>query len=148
MKVLPPSAGSLNKLSKEMRNEHFSCCVLITLKLEAVSSSETPMNLYKTTRPHMQDDDSVHSYCYENLRPHIVRIFSSCLQVSENLVQCLGLCRPTTKSFWMFAKHWSHQLSDPDIVLYLYTEGVWNRRPLYCRQEKIMCGNWHKRMCR
>jgi hypothetical protein len=48
------------------------------------------------------------------------------------------------RSFWMFAKHWSHQLSDPDVALYLYTESVWNRRPLRCRQDKI-CGNWHQR---
>jgi hypothetical protein len=47
----------------------FSFKIPLTLKMEAVHSSDMSVRFYQTTRRHIPKDNALHTYCYENLRP-------------------------------------------------------------------------------
>jgi hypothetical protein len=51
---------------------------IIMLMMEAVSISETSVNLYQTTWYNIQEDSHLHTHCCENLKSHlkITKIFA------------------------------------------------------------------------
>jgi hypothetical protein len=44
--------------------------MLIALMMEAVSTSETPVNFYETTRRNIPEDNHLHTRHRENLKSH------------------------------------------------------------------------------
>jgi hypothetical protein len=49
------------------------------MMMEAVSTSETPVNLYETVGHNISEDSHLHTHNHENLKPH-----------SENQVEKMG----------------------------------------------------------
>jgi hypothetical protein len=47
---------------------------VVALMMEAASTSETPVNVYQTTRRNNPEDSHLHSRCCENLKSHIIII--------------------------------------------------------------------------
>jgi hypothetical protein len=43
---------------------------IITLMMEAASTSETSVNFYRTTRRNIPEDSNLHTRCRENLKSH------------------------------------------------------------------------------
>jgi hypothetical protein len=43
---------------------------VITLMVEAASTSETLLNVYQTTRCNIAEDSHLHTCCHENLKSH------------------------------------------------------------------------------
>jgi hypothetical protein len=68
---MPPSLGSRNK--QETSNKQAA-----TLKLEAVRSFEMSKDFYQTTWRYSQDDRTVRSQCYENLKSNITQNECTC----------------------------------------------------------------------
>jgi hypothetical protein len=59
---------------------HLLACLLVfaeiissTLKMEAICSSETSVATQQTTRRHIPEDDILHNYRCENLKPYTIR---------------------------------------------------------------------------
>jgi hypothetical protein len=52
------------------------CFVVIEdyLKMEAVCSSEIPVNIYRTAQNYFSKDSNLHSHCHENLRSYLLEI--------------------------------------------------------------------------
>jgi hypothetical protein len=52
------------------RNWFLACSLLITLMMEAASTSETSVNFYQTTWHNNPEDSHLHIHCHENLKSH------------------------------------------------------------------------------
>jgi hypothetical protein len=49
--------------------------IFSTLKMEAICSSEMSVDIQRTTRRHIPEDDTLHNHLCENLKSQIIRLF-------------------------------------------------------------------------
>jgi hypothetical protein len=52
-----------------------ACWFVLTLKMEAICSSETSAETQRTTQCHIPEDDTLHNHCSENIKSYIPKFF-------------------------------------------------------------------------
>jgi hypothetical protein len=56
----------------------FAELISLTLKMEAICSSETSVETQQTTRRHIPEDDSLHNHHCENLKSYMEKVIHHC----------------------------------------------------------------------
>jgi hypothetical protein len=67
---LPPSSGPKKLFQQEPASKQVAS--RMTLKMEAICSSETSVATHQTTRRHIPEDDTLHNHRCENLKSYIL----------------------------------------------------------------------------
>jgi hypothetical protein len=83
--ISPLSSGSKNKPSKISAQKHIASRAL--LKMEAICSSETSVDLQRTTRRYIPDDSTLHNHRCKNLKSCILNLGGKVARVPP------GLCK-------------------------------------------------------
>jgi hypothetical protein len=70
-----------------------TCCLLVfaelislTLKMEAICSSETLVETQRTTRFHIPEDDTIHNHRCENIKSYILKNMFMCSSRSSEVI--------------------------------------------------------------
>jgi hypothetical protein len=69
-KVLPFPTGP------RVSNQFIACGLLVALMMETESTSETSVNFYLTTRRNNPEDSHLHNRRRENLKSHMLHLFT------------------------------------------------------------------------